>query len=97
MTHTPGPWRYQIWGSAAFQQGAVESRAVGIVICDIPKYEVAKDGGEAEANARLISAAPDLLAAVKLTRAWLLQFSMPEKHEHLVRIDAAIAKAEGAA
>lgn len=66
MAHTPGPW-------AASKQKARRVTASGIVICNAvlrnrggPKHKTyLKDEHEAEANAQLIAAAPDLLDAVQ--------------------------------
>jgi len=59
-THTPGPWR-----------GSNEIRAEdGMIIAEVFAMEDCRDDGkyshacEAEANARLIAAAPELLAAL---------------------------------
>jgi hypothetical protein len=61
--HTPGPWR--IHGCEAGQPiCAIGDR----VICDQDKDEVAVvryNAADCEANARLIAAAPDLLAALE--------------------------------
>lgn len=51
MKHTPGPW-------IAEQPFEVISEE-GWAICDVDN----NDGGDAESNARLIAAAPDLLKA----------------------------------
>lgn len=55
--HTPGPWAIQVTGGA---REAVSSAEVGLwAVIDGPSY------GTRHANARLIAAAPDLLAAVQ--------------------------------
>ena len=52
-THTPGPWHYETG-----DDGAVVY--TGFTIAKIPI-----DGSDWQSNARLISAAPDLLAALE--------------------------------
>ncbi len=66
MTHTPGPWHRD--------DGADKEYGVGYMICDGPHiiakiagmgYPLGKGGHPtSDANARLIAAAPDLLAAL---------------------------------
>lgn len=113
-THTPGPWEY-IPGTE--HHGAYVSGPFGGDICDCyamsdPSSLSARNGGtsqpipfrDAEANARLISAAPELLAVVEDMRrrsGWDhpnntvggLTFYMTG--EHYNRICAAILKATG--
>ena len=82
--HTPGPWRI----------------CLGLICADTPKgqAELASVYKESEyvaplphiANARLMAAAPDLLAACK---ASLEQMGLTKGHAAV--LDAAIAKAEG--
>lgn len=84
---------------------------VAMAICQ-PGHDQAPPGQEGSepnrypreveiANARLISAAPDLLETCKRVHDWLSSFSMPptstiqEKQEHMAILEAAIAKAEG--
>ena len=59
MTHTPGPWTIQ---AEARRNGRwIKSRDGQ----DIAQILLTKDTSEASANARLIAAAPDLLAALE--------------------------------
>jgi hypothetical protein len=68
MAHTPGPWRYQEESDAYTHI----VRAPGNrFICQLSQDR----SGEAEANCRLIAAAPDLLAALK---AMLTHYGPPE-------------------
>ena len=104
--HTPGPWSVErsnkhgiIWIDAA------ESRLGDI--CDLYHITasdqlVAKDN--AEANAKLIAAAPDLLEACKMFAEWLHEDNQHspnspyqiDRHAKAVKTTmAAIAKAEG--
>ena len=64
--HTPGPW------TAEF--GIDQMVSMDTTVCSIPAagtrggwfiFSPADDNGEAEANARLIAAAPDLLEALR--------------------------------
>jgi hypothetical protein len=86
VKHTPGPW-FATPTSGPF--GHVSSRPA--------KYE--NDGGDicttwknADANTRLIAAAPDLLEAAK--RA-VREAVADQQDEWFAALDAAIAKAEG--
>lgn len=102
--HTPGPWRILVvYDSAECQQK--------VTVCT--PYTYAKDGtgiseqhvsdcgaytdGEVYANARLIAAAPDLLAALKGLRALIIGECGASTYECVdgEQADAAIAKAEG--
>jgi hypothetical protein len=104
-SRTPGPWRYR------------EAGRIGYVVCgDIfvlaeirfPEGEehgqpIAGGFGHEEANARLMAAAPDLLAALRSARASLAYLvvgrqadaEVAEYAKRIAEIDAAIAKAEG--
>ena len=65
MTHTPGPW-------IAFLD-PMRRRTIGTAthrICDMWGQDPAFFTAEDEANARLISAAPDLLAALRQLMEW---------------------------
>jgi hypothetical protein len=81
--HTPGPWRVARLRSGAW---AVVDRGTRDIV---PSIFTQRDGGEDEANARLIAAAPDLLAALK----YLLELGGDD--DRRITADAAIAKAEG--
>ena len=100
VTHTPGPWRAEtepngtciVW---ALRNGDDDKYVIGVV---------ALRGGEADA--RLIAAAPDLLAALYEAREFIDgqidvvdgNYGEPAPNRAMVlaqEIDAAIAKAEG--
>jgi len=51
---------------------------------------------EAEANARLIAAAPELLDACKAAHGWLMAFAVdhPDIYDKMDQLGAAIARAE---
>jgi len=91
VTHTPGPWSFspqkgtrghcymaQVWGPDGNNLATIEST---------------QDAEEATANARLISAAPDLLEAAKhAAMEWRLHGQLTDSCREL---EAALAKAEG--
>jgi hypothetical protein len=84
--HTPGPWHVN---AGDYKYHIYYSREQS------DHYFVEVDGNdddEAKANARLIAAAPELLAALKTARKCLksCHYVGPERET----IDAAIAKAE---
>ncbi len=90
MSPTPGPWQQhdadycplEIWGNL---DGPLEDGAIrGTEICTVA------DGPEAEANARLIASAPDLLAALE----GVLRVA-DRKTDEFDAARAAIAKAKG--
>lgn len=91
MQHTPGPWRVEPEGIFA----EIEGSEYVVAVWD-------EDDGlsmeEMEANANLIAAAPDLLAAAKESKCGC---SLRERDSgHKVgcwkpALDSAIAKAEG--
>jgi len=59
MSHTPGPWTIHGWGD-----GDYEVNAASETVCNVPGFDdETVDVDRAEPNARLIAAAPDLLAA----------------------------------
>ena len=85
--HTPGPW---VIGDDGNVYGGRDEQASVFPIAQ-------RMSG---ANARLIAAAPDLLATLRKARAWVAQYSEIKGHEAasaamLGVIDTAIAKAEG--
>jgi hypothetical protein len=80
--HTPGPWHYQ-------EESDLYTHIVrgpdNFFVCQLQQ----DTSGYAEANARLIAAAPELLAALKkASRVGLMGHDF-------VEIDEIIAKAEG--
>ncbi len=98
--HTPGPWDVQnkgnLYGSSARHEVvAGDNRLEGK-----PLPTICKMPGLAEkdyANARLIAAAPDLLAALRKLDEWhdLIRQDYPEMYPAFRDARAAIAKAEG--
>lgn len=97
MKHTPGPWRYtrEITKQGIDKAFIVGERYIAEIFnfCNphsAPQYTTENDGFfvEAQANARLIAAAPDMLEALK---AVLDNPASPD----IAIVRAAIAKAEG--
>lgn len=85
--HTPGPWA-QDGGSKRLIWGECDGRDVLVADLAVPGISKARPTlDEQLANARLIAAAPDMLAALRI------YFSEPERF-HKAASDA-IAKAEG--
>jgi hypothetical protein len=87
--HTPGPWSLdqssQISCVSAFD---VNGEFIGIAYMTLPNHE---------ANARLIAAAPDLLAALKQFEAFYPMGINLDLDDAFRAARAAIAKAEGGA
>lgn len=90
MTHTPGPWVLGSKYSVETKEGAVIAECWS----GIHGFKQDVTGEERsiamKANARLISAAPDLLEALKDAR-----FALYGNGAGNPKIDAAIAAAEG--
>ena len=100
--HTPGPWEQWV-GHATILAGPAAKNEIGQLsgfrrpICEIVDAEGEEpfDGleEEEEANARLIAAAPEMLAALHEARDVL-----EDSYGACIQaVDAAIAKAEGGA
>jgi hypothetical protein len=86
--HTPGPWQVN---AGTIQAGDVRERvALGIVYLDWSE-DFAEEGA---ANARLITAAPELLEALQLIVQWDAEGLALCEH-HISRACAAITKATG--
>lgn len=99
MSHSPGAWDYTIASGAEVPHIAIEREdADGELrrIADVYSHDM-----EGEANALLIAAAPDLLAALRgLTEAYRIpDFAAPHVYEEMAKrynaAKAAIAKATG--
>ena len=88
--HTPGPWQYM-------RENGSPTTGQHMIRGAIPGYlaEVRDCGsGDVAANARLISAAPDLLAALT-DAADLIETLLPSESDTLRNARAAIHKAVG--
>ncbi len=96
MPHTPGPWMTK---RAAVQTDGAYDFAVVTETTDIIAETFGRSGvatyHDAEANARLIAAAPELLAALKAAREFGLDDFKSGEQPIYEQMDAAIAKAEG--
>jgi len=86
--HTPGPWRV-----TAAKVMAENGRAV----CLIENRKLHEGFEESSANACIIAAAPDLLAALEVVREYMNHAADQFSYEDIVQIRAAIAKATGEA
>jgi hypothetical protein len=88
--HTPGPWRVALPPNDRIQSRIIYSAAGSVARA----YNNTK---AAQANARLIAAAPELLAALQeareLVRLLASRYSHGPAEVAVDRIDAAIAKA----
>lgn len=99
--HTPGPWGIE----SCYDGGRTicEMRSAERLVCVNATEDADPRGYYAtDANARLIAAAPDLLAALLLLKSWVDNWSPdftndPEWPGDAEKIRAAIAKAEGRA
>lgn len=100
--HTPGPW--EVWdhtpGDGWHLVGPPEGR--GAFVAELPHIEWGQPGrpfSEQEANARLISAAPELLETAKAILPYFDLMWPPEESGNRARqreaMRAAVAKAEG--
>jgi hypothetical protein len=95
--HTPGPWIAAPYSSVV---GAPVVAQSGRPVASVTYFALSEDFGnhdrESEANARLIAAAPDLLAALQDTVALIRgDISGPAQRDGILReAEAAIAKAE---
>lgn len=86
MSHTPGPWVMTVGG------GEIDD-ANGDSVALLP-YSTGRD--EVRANAHLIAAAPELLAACEAAMDWFRDDGQePHAHVSYSMLEAAIAKARG--
>jgi hypothetical protein len=63
--HTPGPWQATAWGHVTAQEEEEDGFTVRVA-------HVQYLNGEEDANARLIAAAPDLLAELERLADWVV-------------------------
>lgn len=66
--HTPGPWKRSAESSGCYIESS-DGRKVAGVFTDTKHNEVRTTFAQAEANASLIAAAPDLLEVARLVEA----------------------------
>jgi len=101
--HAPGPWTYE--GDHAHRQYNIRmlGHMIGGHICtvnNLPTDVLAnRDPGIAEANARLIAAAPDLLAALEHLLADAVEMGLDDSpvSGSLIEARFALRKAKGEA
>ena len=99
-SHTPGPWRTGEDGHNILSaQPGERPKMLASVYHDLGGVGglTSKEHAEAHANARLMAAAPDLLAACRAVDEWydLVRQDYPEMLAPYQAVQAAIAKAEG--
>lgn len=92
-TPTPGPWQVEMYGPTHVIRSS--DRSIGEAYCS----DFDPEGVPAAANARLMSAAPDLLAALEMAKKYLDEYEYAATGESFnsTVINAAIAKARGEA
>lgn len=95
MAHTPGPWQVMPPERAIHDWVIADQEGGSLAECSPAGPWVAR--AEADANAALIAAAPDLLAALKLLVADVADYEAWQRPCHALDVArAAIAKAEAA-
>ena len=108
--HTPGPWRYggQVGAARGYILAGLQTPGapLGIKRVALVAQDLTFAGGDPEANARLIAAAPDLLAACADVLATHDHFAgrggdervrIAWSPDQIARLRAAVAKATGEA
>lgn len=91
IMHTPGPWEIKLWPTSIDGE-AFKIHSTGILLATTRSFIAGSSQGETiEANARLIAAAPELLAELK---KWL-EWAKDEGVQGIESTKALIAKAEG--
>jgi hypothetical protein len=104
-THSPGPWKVDIWNYSQAtpprKELCIQNKDLRLAVLDWDEgqdnpYTVAEQ--TAQANARLIAAAPDLFAALEDLIPHVLHYvPMPHAHadaaKHVAAARAAIARA----
>lgn len=92
--HTPGPWTHELQSGSEY---IYEVMAAGYYVATA--HDGAMGKSNAEANARLIAAAPDLLEALQeaavLIEGVLMIHGTPEADSTGHKVRAAIAKTTG--
>lgn len=89
--HTPGPWRVGDAGATVF--GPPRETLPPRIVANIDRRPIVP--GEPRANAILIAAAPDLLAALEYIVAWSPDAEKWNAETARDKAAAAIAKAKG--
>ena len=93
--HTPGPWTFDRSGDSRIVADRLCVALVTRGVDDPQPFDL--EGPTYQANARLIAAAPDLLAAGKALLAWYerADTTQDDVASVIVRLGDAVAKAEG--
>ena len=89
--HTPGPWVIRTAATYRSQVEAIDHKGRADVVARITTPR--NGAGASDANARLIAAAPDLLAALDAALAYLVMAGTDHAEPTRDAIRAAIAKA----
>jgi len=95
--HTPGPWTADVgqFGLTDAASVFVENEPDASLIADCTDFDGPRSVEECQANALLITAAPEMLAALKIVERDRLNCNGRVLEIHAQIIRAAIAKAEG--
>lgn len=105
MKHTPGPWHAHV-AADSLRIPDLVSAECGLHICDVASYGAAPS--QKHANARLIAAAPDLLAELEQQLENAIgdldyaeiegdELSVETVKRRIASMEAALAKAKGQA
>lgn len=104
-SHTPGPWHWNgiatIWNTTGGYKEVPREVIVANVVTDYLDGRHVEPFHVREANAKLIAAAPELLAEARRIHDRLarqIEGPMPlteREHDDYIRLAAVIAKAEG--
>ena len=103
--HTPGPWRIgeyrtgisDSWreGESLYERSIYSADQIKIAVCD--QWIGDKESAEAKANAALIAAAPELLAALeRMTGEFLMQIQFSVEGGNAEKFHACLAQARAA-
>lgn len=94
-THTPAPWHASAGLFAGVQPFWDVYDAENRILANVVTYNLPSE--QSVANVALIVAAPELLEAAKLMTNLFEEYfeGMPDYDDELIKIRAAIAKAEG--
>jgi hypothetical protein len=94
--HTPGPWQLDKHARTILSSGWLTYPAKKAICTVRPYPRTAEANQEGKANARLIAAAPEMLAALKWASDYLSGWPRDDLQRHCRQaVQAAIAKAEG--
>lgn len=95
MTHTPGPWKARnLHTDKDPRWQIIHADNVGLPIVELAKHTGETHPPKMAANARLIAAAPDMLAALKRAEPWLGRLIAENTHIDCVMPNDAIRTLE---